>query len=271
PVKAMKAPIAAPSPWDIAFGVALTSDYVLRGVSQSNHKPAVQGYFELQYTATDWLKLYTGVWGSSLWTGFANAEFDVTAGARFTFGNFGLDVGYIYYYYPGGVNFASVPPLANGSYPEVYVKPSYKFNDWLTVGGIFETGFGTFNNKTVFPGPWVGSADHTYYAVNAVITLPVPLPYGITVSLNPEIGREVYSSGVTTNMGFVSDTYWDVGLDFVYKAMTLDLRYWGTNAKPNAVAPNQCNTALGSGGSSNLCGDRFVATLKFDTSLAALK
>jgi hypothetical protein len=200
---------------------------------------------------------------------------DLTAGARFTFGNFGLDIGNIYYYYPGGVNTqpAGLLSLANGSFDEMYIKPSYKFNDWLTVGGTFETGFGNFNNKVAPPpGPWIGSAGHYYYSGNAVIALPVPLPYGITVSLNPEIGREVYSSGVTTNLGAVSDTYWDVGLDFVYKAATLDLRYWGTNAKPNAAAPNQCGpTPAASGGSSNLCGDRFVATLKFDTTLSALK
>jgi Bacterial protein of unknown function (Gcw_chp) len=53
PAKAPKvAPAAAPSPWDVAFGTAFTTDYVLRGVSQSNHKPAAQGYFELDYTAT---------------------------------------------------------------------------------------------------------------------------------------------------------------------------------------------------------------------------
>jgi len=272
PVKAAKVAVAAPSPWDVAFGVAGTSDYVLRGVSQSNHKPAVQGYVEVDYTVNDWLKLYAGVWGSSLWTGFADAEFDLTGGGRLTFGNFGLDLGYIYYYYPGGVNTAVTPQLANGSYSEVYAKPSYKFNDWLTVGGIFETGFNNFNNKVVMtPGVWAGDARHYFYAVNATIALPVPLPYGITVALNPEIGREYYSSGVTNNWGFVSDTYWDVGLVFKYKAATLDLRYWGTNAKPNALAPNQCNTALGSGGSSNLCGDRFVAMLKFDTTLSSLK
>src|SRR5450631_1788030 len=130
PVKAVKAPVAAPSPWDVAFGTAFTTDYELRGVSQSNHKPAAQGYFEVDYTATDWLKLYAGVWGSSLWTGFADAEFDITGGARFTWGNFGLDVGYIQYEYPGGgIN-------GFGNYGEVYVKPSYKFTDWLTVGAI---------------------------------------------------------------------------------------------------------------------------------------
>ena len=273
PVKAVPAaPAAAPSPWDVAFGTAFTSDYDLRGVSQSNHKPAAQGYFELDYTATDWLKLYTGVWGSSLWTGFADAEFDITGGARLSWGNFGLDLGLIYYYYPGGLNAAA--GLFNDSWLEGYAKPSYKFNDWLTVGGVFETAFDDFNNKTSPTGVWVGSAGHYYMSGNAVITLPWHPVTDVTLSINPEIGYEWYSSGVTTNLGLVSDTYWDVGLDINYKAITLDLRYWGTDAKPGVAGTataNQCNTAIGSGGSSNLCGDRFVATLKFDTTLSALK
>jgi uncharacterized protein (TIGR02001 family) len=269
PVKAVKAPVAAPSPWDVAFGLATTSDYDLRGVSQSNHKPAQQGYFEVDYTAADWVKFYAGVWGSSLWTGLANAEFDITAGVRFTWGNFGLDIGNIYYYYPGGTNAAF--GLAAGSFDEVYIKPSYKVNDWLTFGGTFETGFNDFNNKVVAAGgSWVGDAKHYYVSGNAVITLPSFMPYGIVVSINPEIGYEYYSSGVNTNLGFSSDTYWDVGLDFNYKAMTLDLRYWDTNIhNPTSTSGNQC---LNFGNNTtNFCGSRFVATLKFDTTLSALK
>jgi uncharacterized protein (TIGR02001 family) len=263
PVKAKKVVVATPSPWDIAFGTAFTTDYELRGVSQSNHKPAVQGYFEVRYNINDMWQLYAGVWGSSLWTGMANAEIDPNAGVRLTLGNFGLDVGYVYYGYPGG----TTTTLANGSFGEAYVKPSYKFNDMLTIGGIFETGFDNFNNKATLPGvAWVGDARHYFYAGNAMITLPWQ-PAGITVSINPEVGYEYYSSGVTTNYGSVSDTFWDVGLVLNYKAATLDLRYWGTNVKSGAVA-NQCgSTAAGT----NFCGDRFVATLKFDTTFSALK
>ncbi len=257
PVKAAKpaAPAAAPSPWDVAFGTAFTTDYELRGVSQSDHKPAAQGYFEVDYTATDWLKLYAGVWGSSLWTGFADAEFDITGGARFTWGNFGLDLGLIYYYYPGGVNAAMY--LYNDSWLEGYAKPSYKVADWLTIGGVFETAFGNFNNKTCNPSlcgagtatSWVGDAGHYYVSGNAVITLPWhPVP-DVTLSINPEIGYEWYSSGVNANLGLVSDTYWDVGLDINYKAITLDLRYWDTNLNPS-VAGNQCGTISG--------GDQFL-------------
>lgn len=265
PVKAKKiaAPVAV-SPWDVAFGTAFTTDYVLRGISQSNHHPAVQGYFEFRYNVNDMIQLYAGVWGSSLWTGFADAEIDPSAGVRFAYNNFGLDIGYVYYGYPGG----TTATLANGSFGEMYVKPSYKFNDWLSVGGIFETGFNNFNNKAVLPGgAWVGDAKHYFYAGNATIMLPWQ-PMGVTIALNPEIGYEWYSSGVTANYGSVSDTYWDVGLVFNYKAATLDLRYWGTNVKRPDVGANQCGAATGG---NNMCGDRFVATLKFDTTFSALK
>jgi hypothetical protein len=264
-------PAAAPSPWDVAFGTAFTTDYELRGVSQSAHKPAVQGYFEGRYTFNDMITLYAGIWGSSLYSGFANAEFDISGGARLTFGNFGLDLGYVYYDYPDGT--------ANGfgSFGEFYAKPSYKFNDWLTVGGIIDGG-SNWNNKCLaaFLGsgcvvPWVGDANAGYYSVNAVITLPWHPIADVTLSLNPEVGRQWFSSSVTFNtggpFGVASYTYYDVGLDIVYKAVTLDLRYWNTNA--NGTTNAICGVVGHPG--MNGCDSRFVATLKFDTTLSALK
>jgi uncharacterized protein (TIGR02001 family) len=268
PVKALKAAPVVVSPWDVAFGTAFASDYVLRGVSQSAGKPAVQGYFELQYTATDWLKFYAGIWGSSLYTGFANAEFDISGGARMAFGNFGLDVGYVHYAYPGGI------PNGFGSFGEFYVKPSYKFNDVLTVGAVFDYG-SNFNNKVCAPAPscalgtgiWIGNAVAYYYSANAVITLPWTLG-PVTVSLNPEIGRQVYGTGPNANLGLQTYTYWDVGLDFNYKAITLDLRYWDTNKRLTDIpVPGECVTTTGH----DACKGRFVAMLKFDAALSQLK
>ena len=41
-VKAVKAPPPAPfEPWDVAFGAGILSDYIFRGVTQSNHQPSV--------------------------------------------------------------------------------------------------------------------------------------------------------------------------------------------------------------------------------------
>jgi uncharacterized protein (TIGR02001 family) len=252
PVKAPKMVVAAPSPWDIAFGTAFTTDYRLRGVSQSNNRPAVQGYFELQYNVNDWLKLYAGIWGSSLNPGYANAEMDISGGARMAFGNFGLDLGYVYYYYPGPAPLYS-PTGTSVSFGDFYAKPSYKFTDWLTVGAIFD--YGTNNNNGVGV---VGSKVDGYYSGNAMITLPFS-PAGITISLNPEIGRQFQNC--TT--GCASFTYWDVGLMFNYKAATLDLRYWDTTSRNSAATIN----TLGN----QTAGRTFVATLKFDTTWSALK
>jgi uncharacterized protein (TIGR02001 family) len=260
PVKAKPmAPAAAPSPWDVAFGVDFTTDYVLRGISQSNRKPAEQGYFEIDYTATDWLKLYAGLWGSSLASYNADAEIDISGGARLSFGNFGLDLGYVYYDYPDG----TAGTNGYGSFGEFYAKPSYKFADWLTVGAVVDGG-NNFNNGYLI----TGSKTAYYYSGNAVITLPASLiPGPITVSLNPEVGRQVYqcTTGIGACPAVSGYTYYDVGLDFVYKAVTLDLRYWNTNA------PSTTFVAPAAFGGKNLAGSTFVATLKFDTSLAALK
>ena len=255
PVKAPKMVVAAPSPWDIAFGTAFTTDYRLRGVSQSNKKPAVQGYFELDYTATDWLKLYAGVWGSSLYAGFANAEFDISGGARLAFGNFGLDLGYVYYAYPDGIAASN-----SGSFGEFYAKPSYKFNDWLTVGAIVDGG-SNFNNGAGV----IGSKNAGYYSGNATITLPWS-PAGISIAINPEIGRQVYKCATVNGSACTSYTYYDVGLVLNYKAATLDLRYWNTNA--HGAAQFQSPAQFGG---KDLAGQTFVATLKFDTTWSALK
>jgi uncharacterized protein (TIGR02001 family) len=250
PVKAkMAAPVAAPSPWDVAFGVAFTTNYELRGISQSNKKPAEQGYFEGRYNINDMIQLYAGLWGSSIASYNASAEIDISGGGRLTLGNFGLDVGYVYYYYPDGTSGTN----AFGSFGEFYAKPSYKIADWLTVGAIIDGG-NNYNNGYLI----AGSKTAYYYSGNAVITLPWT-PAGITVSLNPEIGRQVFQCD-----GCVSYSYWDVGLDFNYKAVTLDLRYWDTNKLNTFLAP----VAFGG---KDLAGSTFVATLKFDTTWSALK
>src|SRR3954467_11766772 len=103
-VKAIKAPPPpAFEPWDVAFGSALMSDYVFRGVTQSNHKPSVAAYFEPRYNVTKDLQLYIGAAGESIsFTNRAAAEIDIYGGIRPTFGAFAFDIGAWGYLYPGG-------------------------------------------------------------------------------------------------------------------------------------------------------------------------
>jgi len=103
PVKAKAPPPAPFDPWDIAFGGGIVSDYVFRGVTQSNHQPSVTAYFEPRYNVNKDLQLYVGTSAESI--SFANraaAEVDVYGGVRPTFGAFALDFGIWGYLYPGG-------------------------------------------------------------------------------------------------------------------------------------------------------------------------
>lgn len=77
--------------------VALTSDYVFRGVSQSDSDIAIQGGFD--YTNGIF---YAGTWASSIdFGGNGTIEADIYGGVRPTVGPFALDFGVIGYLYPG--------------------------------------------------------------------------------------------------------------------------------------------------------------------------
>src|SRR5436309_16113855 len=102
-VKAVKAPLPAPfEPWDIAFGAGIMSDYIFRGVTQSNHKPSVTAYLEPRYNVTKDVQLYVGSSFESIsFPNRAAAEVDIYGGIRPTIGMFAFDFGTWGYLYPG--------------------------------------------------------------------------------------------------------------------------------------------------------------------------
>src|SRR3954451_10926284 len=113
-VKAKAPPPAPFEPWDFAFGSALMSDYVFRGITQSNHKPSVAAYFEPRYNINKDLQLYIGTAGESIsFPNRAAAEIDVYAGIRPTIGIFAFDFGAWGYLYPGGQCFGGAGPITN--------------------------------------------------------------------------------------------------------------------------------------------------------------
>jgi uncharacterized protein (TIGR02001 family) len=85
--------------------VALTSDYVFRGVSQTNEDPALQGGVEYAHDSG----FYIGAWGSNIsWLSdipgdiSSSLELDGYLGFRGKAGDiFAYDVGALTYYYPG--------------------------------------------------------------------------------------------------------------------------------------------------------------------------
>lgn len=78
-----------------SYGFALTSDYMSKGQTQSDHNPALQGYAEARYGL-----FYGGLWASTVDFNTADSvEFDVYAGVRPSFGGANLDISYLRYLY----------------------------------------------------------------------------------------------------------------------------------------------------------------------------
>jgi uncharacterized protein (TIGR02001 family) len=113
---------ATPAP-AVTGNMTLASDYRFRGISQTFEEPALQGGFDYAHSSG----FYVGNWNSSISETFyagAPLEMDFYGGYKRTFGDIGLDVGVIYYYYPG-----SNAPALGGKIDntEVYIGGSWKF------------------------------------------------------------------------------------------------------------------------------------------------
>ena len=83
----------------VSANVALTTDYVWRGVSQNLEDPAIQGGFDYAHDSG----FYIGIWGSSVdFQGPESTELDIYGGWSTEFENgVGFDVGFIEYTYHG--------------------------------------------------------------------------------------------------------------------------------------------------------------------------
>ena len=139
---------APPPEHTITGNVGLFSQYIFRGLTQTNRKPALQGGFDYAHSSG----FYAGTWASNISWLRENASFiaggvpfqqgtygeggslewDFYGGYKFTLSDFGFDVGTLYYWYPGKIN----PAVAAASAPfevpradtwEVYAAASWKF------------------------------------------------------------------------------------------------------------------------------------------------
>ena len=90
----------------LSANVGVTSNYVWRGMSQTSDQPAVSGGIDYE-TGTGF---YVGAWASNVDFGLdidsgledeTSAEVDFYAGYAFDAGEVGIDVGYIFYGFPG--------------------------------------------------------------------------------------------------------------------------------------------------------------------------
>jgi uncharacterized protein (TIGR02001 family) len=283
PVKAPRKAVEV-TPWDIAFGGALMSDYNFRGISQSDRGPSVTAYVETRYNVNPNFQLYAGsqYWAVDLPT-HGSCECDFYAGIRPTVGPLAFDFGFIYYWYPrerqvfvdgaGAATFVpnSNPFTANGGtdYWEVYGKVTwdvikdrfalganvYYSPDWLNSGasGLYVSGTAKVTMQSFNFPTLVGSKEVGWY-------------------ISGEVGH--YSLGTADNFAplpavALPDYWtWNVGVAFTHGVFTLDLRYYDTDlSKGDCLTLTSDLRGLSDGntpGQSKWCNQAFVVSTKFD-------
>ena len=233
------APMEAAAPthdFKLSANVALTTDYMFRGISQTLNDPALQGGFDLTYNI-----FYAGIWASNVDFGsalnlagnpqtLADLEIDYYAGLRPVWKGITFDMAGLYYTYPSAFD-----PAGEFDYFELKTAMAYTFAEKLTLSlsnywspdNFAETGD---NDVLEF-----GAA----YAFANKIWMFTPTVSGI---YGHQWGDE--------NDGGFDYNYWNAGLTLGFydkPAFSIDVRYWDTDAE----------TVCG-----NFCDERVVGTLK---------
>ena len=122
---------AEPTPEHTLSGnLGFFSQYIFRGLTQTNREPAIQGGFDYAHASG----LYAGTWASNIswlrdggaYRAGGSGEFDFYGGWKPTYGDFTFDIGTLYYWYPGDPTLT--PPGAAASNP--------KANSWEIYGGV---------------------------------------------------------------------------------------------------------------------------------------
>lgn len=210
----------AAGPHTVTGNLTIASEYRFRGITQTYKQPAIQGGIDYSHSSG----LYLGNWNSNVSSGAGfpegNIEMDFYGGWKASLGDFGLDLGAIYYYYPGsrgGVEGQGIRgnPVDN---KEVYIGASWKFlsaklyyafDDYFALKGVDSTGAVT--NKS--------TSGTTYFDLSGSYDL------GNGWGINAHIGllnlRNIHNGDYTD---------WKLGVTKDINGWVIGAAYVGTNA-----------------------------------------
>ena len=156
-VSAFSVPAFAEEPTpehSVTGNLTVASSYRFRGIDQTFGKPALQGGVDYAHSSG----LYVGNWNSNVSSGAGfpdgNLEMDFYGGYKAAFGDFGIDVGGIVYYYPGSEGKVLGTNASSGAVTnkELYIGGSWKFvslkyyramDDYFSLRGWDSTGTST--------------------------------------------------------------------------------------------------------------------------------
>ena len=226
----------AASPHTITGNVGFVSDYSFRGLSQTLEEPAIQGGFDYAHASG----LYLGTWGSNVSSalfGPANMEWDFYGGWAKTFGDFGINVGLLYYFYPGG------EPAPGEKYDttEVYLGGSWK---WLSAKASYALSDFFGGNENTFPGAFSSGSDGSIY-----LELNATFPITDAFSVSAHVGQQTVegtASGVDLDY-----TDFKVGVNYLWSGFNFGVAYKDTDAE-------EANYTYAKGSESVFIGDAAV-------------
>jgi uncharacterized protein (TIGR02001 family) len=222
-------------PCSVSANVGITTDFVFRGISQSNEEAALQGGVDFNCG-----RFYLGGWGSSfegIGSYGGSTWLNVYGGLKHTTGPITWDLGFIYYAFPGTENWA-------GDLDNVELKLAASGDVWKggKLGGVV---YYAPDYSGVFGTAW--TAEGTFAQILPQVSFVTPI-------FSATVGRTFFSDEL---WGYydLDYTYWNVGLTLAFhEKWAVDLRYWDTENEGLAALANYFG---------GLADDRFVATLKY--------
>ena len=205
--------VAAPSHAEGAFGgsVALTSDYVFRGLSQSCGKPAAQA--DVHYgmsAARSASNTFVGAWGSldlSSEECQARSEVNLYAGHTWMTGaSSNATLTYVHYTYPSG-------SLPRYDYDELEGAWAYEDRLFITLAWSPDT---------------LRYQEHSIYYDRQALSCGLQLhqPLGTAFTLSGGVGYDQYADPRGTGYGF-----WNTGIAYALGKAQIDVSYFDTAAR----------------------------------------
>jgi len=188
--------------------VAVATDYVFRGVSQTLERPAIQGGFDATFDSG----IYAGIWASNVnFNTDASTEMDYYGGFSGTFGctSCSYKIGFIYYDYDGDPGLDYIEGAASVTYGGLTVGLNYS-PEYL---GDLTTD--TFGDEVEFYYPY---ANYSY-----------ALPADFTLALH--VAMNIMSEDGVFEPEEDEYTEWSVGVSRSFEeigGITLGLTYWDT-------------------------------------------
>lgn len=209
---------AAPS-YTLSGSLTAVSDYVFRGISQSDEHPAIQGSFDYAHDSG----FYLGVWGSSVDFNDgdeASLETDIYAGLKGQCKVTGItwDLGATYFAYPG----------ANSGLDYDYVEA--KAGLGYEIGSVSLDG-----NVNYSPEFFADSGDAWYSQGNVTWNMPQDF------SLKGHLGYQAIDDEVA--FGVPDYTDWSLGLGYSAQGFDFGLAYTDTDLS-NAECRDNCDPRL---------------------------